>query len=101
MDAPALEERAAGGVAQAERATRHSVARDALRAGVRKVWFHRGAGAGAATPAAIALCRANGVEPVHDLCPFMVLTGTALPHRVHAFFRRRLGHARVAPATAQ
>lgn len=73
------------------------VVRDALDAGVRKIWLHRGAGAGSATPGALALCRASGVEPVHDLCPFMVLTGAAFPHRFHGFVRRRFGHAVHAP----
>lgn len=69
-----------------------AVVRDAIRAGVRKVWLHRGAGAGSGTPAALALCEANGIEPVHDLCPFMAWPEVALPHRVHGFFRRRFGH---------
>jgi uncharacterized protein len=74
-----------------------AVLRDAARAGVRKVWLHRGTGAGSGTPAALALCEANGIEAVHDLCPFMVLTEAALPHRVHGFFRRRFGRGQQAP----
>jgi uncharacterized protein len=68
-----------------------AVVADALRAGVRKVWLHRGAGAGSATPAALALCEANGIEAVHGLCPFMALPDAGLPHRVHGFFRRNFG----------
>jgi predicted CoA-binding protein len=67
---------------------------DAIRAGVRKVWLHRGTGAGSGTPEALALCEANGVEAVHDLCPFMALPDAGLPHRVHGFIRRRFGHPR-------
>jgi predicted CoA-binding protein len=67
--------------------------RDALGAGVRRLWLHRGAGSGAASPAALAVCRASGAELVHDLCPFMVLGGAGFPHRLHGFFRRRLGRA--------
>jgi predicted CoA-binding protein len=74
-------------------AATEAVLRDAIRAGVRKVWMHRGAGAGAGTPAALAFCEANGIEAVHDLCPFMALPDTGFPHRVHGFFRRRLGRA--------
>jgi predicted CoA-binding protein len=62
--------------------------RDALGAGVRRIWLHRGGGPGAATPEAVALCRAAGVEPVTDLCPFMVLGDAPWPHRLHAWFRR-------------
>lgn len=63
------------------------VVRDCVAAGVRHVWFHRGAGRGAASPEAIALCRANGIEPVTGLCPFMVLPAAGFIHRVHALVR--------------
>jgi predicted CoA-binding protein len=64
-------------------------ARDCLDAGVRRVWFHRGAGAGSASPEAVALCASRGVSPVVDLCPMMALPGTSWPHRVHGWFRAR------------
>ncbi len=70
------------------------VLRDCLAAGVRRVWLHRGSGAGAATPAALAFCAASGIDVVQGLCPFMALPGAAFPHRVHHFFRRM---ARAAP----
>jgi predicted CoA-binding protein len=70
--------------AAAERA-----AREALAAGVRHLWFHRGGGPGAASPAALAQCAAAGVTPVTDLCPFMVLSGTGFGHRLHGWFRKR------------
>jgi len=62
--------------------------RDCLDAGIRHVWLHRGGGRGSATPEAVARCRAAGVEPVTDLCPFMALPGAAWPHRLHGFLRR-------------
>jgi predicted CoA-binding protein len=72
--------------------------RDCLRAGVRRVWMHRGVGPGAASPAALALCRASGVEAVCDLCPFMALPDAGWFHRLHALFRgpeaRRAGARR-------
>ncbi len=70
-------------------AVTEQVVRDCAEAGVRRVWMHRGAGRGAASPAAIAFCAANGIEVVADLCPFMVLPAAGLGHRVHAMFRRR------------
>ena len=70
-----------------------AVVRDAIRAGVRKVWLHRGAGAGSGTPEALALCEENGVEAVHDLCPFMAFPDAGLPHRAHGFFRRHFGRS--------
>ncbi len=63
------------------------VVRDCLSAGIRRVWLHRGAGAGAATPAALALCAESGVDVVQGLCPFMALPHAGVPHRVHHFFR--------------
>jgi predicted CoA-binding protein len=73
-----------------------AVLRDALAAGIRKVWLHRGAGQGAASPGALAFCAANGLSAVHDLCPFMALPGASFPHRLHGALRRAFG--RGAPA---
>jgi predicted CoA-binding protein len=64
------------------------VVRDCAAAGVRTVWFHRGAGSGSASAEALALCRANGIEVVSDLCPFMALPDAGWLHRAHAFLRR-------------
>ncbi|HEY7725619.1 MAG TPA: CoA-binding protein [Anaeromyxobacteraceae bacterium] len=61
--------------------------RDCLAAGVRRIWLHRGAGPGAASPEAIAVCRDAGVEPVTDLCPFMALPRAGWFHRLHGFLR--------------
>jgi uncharacterized protein len=72
------------------RARAEEVVRDCLAAGVRRVWFHRGGGPGAASDAALALCRASGIEVVRDLCPFMALPDAAFPHRLHGFLRRAL-----------
>jgi predicted CoA-binding protein len=71
--------------------------RDCLAAGVRRIWFHRGGGEGAASAEALALCREGGVAAVEGLCPFMALQGAALPHRVHGFLRRALARP-AAPA---
>lgn len=72
-------------------------ARDCLVARVKRIWFHRGAGPGAASEAALALCQANRVEVVVGLCPLMALPRAGLPHRLHGFFRCALGR----PATGQ
>jgi len=63
------------------------VAYDCLAAGVRRVWFHRGVGPGAGNAEAVALLRANGVQPVTNLCPFMALPGGSWFHSAHGFFR--------------
>jgi predicted CoA-binding protein len=61
---------------------------ECVDARVRRIWFHRGAGAGCATASALALCHANDVAVVQGLCPFMALPGAAFPHRAHGFLRR-------------
>jgi predicted CoA-binding protein len=68
--------------------------RDCLAAGVRRVWFHRGAGLGAVSPEALELCREAGVLVVPGACAFMYLPRTGLPHRVHGFFHRLRRKAR-------
>jgi predicted CoA-binding protein len=60
---------------------------DALASGVRRLWFHRGGGAGSSSPEALAACRAAGVEPITDLCPFMALPDAGWYHRLHGFLR--------------
>jgi uncharacterized protein len=77
------------------------VVRDAVPSGIRRVWMHRGAGPGAASPEAIAICAENDIEVIEGLCPFMVLPQTSRPHRLHGFFRRRsLARREQAPSAA-
>jgi predicted CoA-binding protein len=66
------------------------VLQDCVEAGIRRVWLHRGGGPGAATPAAIARCAAEGIELVQGLCPLMAVHDAGFPHRVHHAFRRIL-----------
>jgi predicted CoA-binding protein len=71
--------------------------RDCLVARVKRIWFHRGAGPGAASEAALALCRANRIEVVQGLCPLMALPEAGLPHRLHGLIRRALSHPAPSP----
>jgi predicted CoA-binding protein len=71
--------------AQADR-----VLADCVAAGVKRVWFHRGAGRGSGDERALAFCEAHGLEAVRDLCPFMALPGSGFPHALHGYFRKRL-----------
>ena len=48
-----------------------AVVRQALARGVRQVWFHRSFGEGSVSEAAVAACRAAGVEPIVGGCPLM------------------------------
>ncbi len=61
---------------------------DCLRAGVRRIWFHRGVGPGASSPEALRMCAEAGVDVVAGECPFMFLPGSGLVHRIHGVFRR-------------
>lgn len=72
--------------------------RDCLAAGVRRIWFHRGAGQGAVSPEALRLCRESGVLVVPGACAFMYLPKAGLPHRVHGFFHRLRRKGREAAA---
>jgi predicted CoA-binding protein len=61
---------------------------EAIAAGVRRVWLHRGGGPGAASPEALAACRAAGLVPITGLCPFMALPDAGWFHRLHGLLRR-------------
>src|SRR5512145_3481730 len=63
---------------------------DCVEAGVKRVWFHRGAGKGSGDERAYAFCATHGIEAVRDLCPFMAMEGAGVAHGVHGWFRRRL-----------
>jgi len=63
------------------------VVRDCIAAGVHGVWFHRGVGAGSVSPEALELCRAGGLQPVTDMCPFMALPDAGWFHGLHALLR--------------
>jgi predicted CoA-binding protein len=67
-----------------------AVLADCLEAGIKRVWFHRGAGKGAGDERAFAFCAAHGIEAVRDLCPFMALAGAGAGHRLHGWFRTHL-----------
>jgi predicted CoA-binding protein len=64
---------------------------DCAKAGVKRVWMYRAAGAGAVSRRAVDFCRANGIEVVPGECPLMFLPGTAWFHRFHGFVRRIKG----------
>jgi uncharacterized protein len=66
-----------------------TVVRDCIAAGVTRIWLHRGTGAGSASAEALEVCRAHGIAPIMDLCPFMALPDASWFHRVHAYFRQR------------
>lgn len=70
---------------------------ECIDAGVRRVWFHRGAGAGSASPEAVRRATEAGLEVITDACPLMFLEPAGAIHRIHRWTR---GHARCEPRTA-
>lgn len=68
-----------------------AVVADCAVAGVKKVWFHRGAGPGAGTGEAIAKARAAGMTVVSDACPLMYLGGGPGLHGMHRWLREGEG----------
>jgi uncharacterized protein len=56
---------------------------DCQRAGIRKVWLYRAAGAGAVSAAALEFCAQNGMDVVAGFCPYMFLPGASWFHRFH------------------
>lgn len=60
---------------------------DCVAAGVKAVWFHRGVGAGSATPWAISRAEAAGMLVVQDACPMMFLEPGVWIHRAHRWHR--------------
>jgi predicted CoA-binding protein len=65
------------------------VVRDAIAAGIPRVWLHRGVGTGSVSAEAIALCEEHGVEVVDGACPMMFSEPVTFIHRVHRVFARR------------
>jgi uncharacterized protein len=61
------------------------VVQDCGKAGVRRVWLHRGAGVGAVSPKAVEYCEQQGMKVVAGYCPFMFLSGTPFFHKFHGF----------------
>lgn len=61
------------------------------RAGIQRVWLHRGGGPGSVEPEALAYAERHGLEVVPGECPLMFLPDPGLVHRVHAFCKRVVG----------
>lgn len=60
---------------------------EAFAAGIRRVWMQRGA----ASPAALSYCAANGVTAIHDECILMFAEPTGRIHRLHRSILGLLG----------
>lgn len=67
------------------------VVEDCMRAGVMRVWLHRGLGHGSVSEAAVAYAEAHGMQVVAGECPLMFLPGASAPHRIHALAKKVAG----------
>lgn len=67
------------------------VVRASVERGAPRVWLFKGAGRGAVSDAAIALCEAKGVSVVPGACPLMFLEPAGWFHRAHRGLRRLNG----------
>jgi len=57
---------------------------------VKRVWMHKGAGAGSGSAAAIEACKINGIEAVHGFCPMMFFSPSGF-HGFHLWLRKKFG----------
>ena len=59
------------------------VVKEVAELGIKRVWMHKGAGAGAVSPAAVEFCKEKNIAVVHGVCPFMYLQPQAFGHKLH------------------
>lgn len=57
---------------------------------IRRVWMHKGVGAGSGSVAAIEACKGNGIEAVHGFCPMMFFSPSGF-HGFHFWLRKKFG----------
>jgi predicted CoA-binding protein len=67
------------------------VAMDCIAAGVKRVWFYRGAGTRAINEQAIEHCRAAGLQVIPGECPMMFFPRAGLVHRFHGWIKKVRG----------
>lgn len=65
--------------------------RECVEAGIKRIWFYRGAGQGSLTASALELCEANGILAIRGECPFMFFDSTPWFHRLHGLVKKISG----------
>jgi uncharacterized protein len=68
-----------------------AVVDDCAASGIRRVWMFRGAGQGAVSEHAVAVCRERGISVIPGECPLMFLPQSGGIHRFHGFLRKLAG----------
>jgi uncharacterized protein len=64
---------------------------ECVEAGIKRIWFYRGAGQGAVTVGALEICEANGIRAIPGECPFMFLEGSSWFHQFHGLVKKIVG----------
>ena len=59
------------------------VVKEVAELDIKRVWMHKGAGAGAVSPTAVEFCKEKNIAVVHGVCPFMYLQPQAFGHKLH------------------
>lgn len=90
-DIPAIEPAPEGVLLMVPAAESLEPVRQAVRAGVKGIWFYRSIGQGAVSPEAVELARKSGCDVVAGECPFMFLPNSGVPHSWHRVWRRLTG----------
>jgi len=57
---------------------------------IRRVWMHKGIGAGSGSLAAIEACKEHRIEVVYGFCPMMFFSGSGI-HGFHFWLRKKFG----------
>lgn len=65
--------------------------RQAVRRGVKGIWFYRAVGQGAVSCEAVDLATTYGCDVIPGACPFMYLPDTGFPHSWHRCFKALTG----------
>jgi predicted CoA-binding protein len=68
-----------------------SVVRDCAKAGVKRVWLHRGVGPSSVSEAAAAFGREHGIQVIAGGCPNMFLPGTDVGHKCMRWWQSLTG----------
>lgn len=72
-----------------------AIVRQAVTAGIPRVWFHRSFGQGSVSEEAVRRCRENGIQCIVGGCPLMYCDPVDVPHRC---LRAVLGWQRKLPS---
>ena len=90
-DIPAIEPAPEGVLLMVPAAESLEPVRQAVRAGVKGIWFYRSIGQGAVSREAVDLAQKSGCDVVAGECPFMFLPRSGAPHSWHRVWKSLTG----------